>query len=110
MPHVGTAGIRALAVLAIVVCGLSAGASSTALAGANATGDEVPGFENEYTKIVRNADGTFTAEIHSAPINYRDAAGAWRAIDPTLVPAPAGGWQNAAGPDAVAFAASASPL
>jgi RHS repeat-associated protein len=91
----------------IAVALLLGGAAPSALALPQATGDEVPGFENEYTKVFTNADGSYTAEVHTVPINYRDAKGAWQTIDPTLV-ATAGGWKNTAGPYAVSFASSAS--
>ena len=73
MPHVEAPGNRFAAVLAVAICALCAGASSVALAVAQAAGDEVPGFENEYTKAFANADGSYTAEIHTVPINFRNA-------------------------------------
>jgi RHS repeat-associated protein len=82
------------------------GATSGALAAARATGDEVPGFENEYTKVFENADGSYAAELHTVPINFRNADGNWQTIDPTLVSAP-GGWKNTAGPSTISFASSA---
>jgi len=45
-----------------------------------------------------NADGSRTVEVYTAPVNYQDPAGDWRAIDNTLVAAPGSAYavQNAA--------------
>jgi len=108
MPHAEASGIRFLALLAVAIVSLCAGAGSSALAAAQAPGDEVQGFENEYTKVFEQADGSYRAEIHTVPINFRTARGAWQTIDPTLVPA-AGGYRNAAGPTSVSFASPGAP-
>ena len=40
--------------------------------------------------------GTLATLYYTAPIEYRDPAGAWHLIDPTLVSSAGGGWHNAA--------------
>ncbi|MFP5376047.1 MAG: DNRLRE domain-containing protein, partial [Acidimicrobiia bacterium] len=58
-----------------------------------------------------NADGTFTAEIRTAPANWKDPSGRWRAIDDTLV-ADGASWRNRSGPVGVRVpeATGAAPL
>ncbi|MGI8686072.1 MAG: PA14 domain-containing protein [Acidimicrobiales bacterium] len=51
----------------------------------------------ERSTTYENPDGTFTAEITNAPVNWKDASGTWKAIDNTLVAA-GGSWKNRSGP------------
>ena len=48
----------------------------------------VPELATEYSNTVRNADGSFTAEVSAGPVNYQDDSGDWTPIDNDLVPAP----------------------
>jgi hypothetical protein len=50
----------------------------------------------------RLPDGGYKAEFYTGPVNFQDAAGQWRMIDPSLVPDP-GGWKTAAAPTEVRF-------
>lgn len=52
---------------------------------------------SERSTTYENADGTFTAVVNSAPVNWKDAAGTWRAIDNSLV-ADGAFWRNRSGP------------
>jgi RHS repeat-associated protein len=46
---------------------------------------EQPDLRTAASRTTLNDDGTFTAEIFTGPINYRDADGAWQPIDTSLV-------------------------
>lgn len=63
---------------------------------------------NATTQVFLEPDGSSTAEIHSQPINYQDAGGAWQPIDAGLVPSttPGFAWQNKAAGFSLQFAAS----
>jgi RHS repeat-associated protein len=63
-----------------------------------ATSTDVAEKRGHDTKVFANTDGTFTAEIHSKPIHFRNDAGKWKDIDPTLLVTPSGRARNAAGP------------
>ncbi len=69
---------------------------------------EVPSLRTETSRTVQNADGSFTAEVSSEPINFRDAAGGWQPIDSSLVGSTAQGFafENAANAFSVRFASS----
>ena len=56
---------------------------------------------SERATTYENADGTFTAQISNAPVNWKEADGSWKAIDNTLVRS-AASWRNRAGPLTVA--------
>ncbi len=43
------------------------------------------GYQTETAETTRNPDGSYTTEIHSAPVQYEDSSGNWRNIDSTLV-------------------------
>ncbi len=44
--------------------------------------------------VVDNGDGTLTATLAAAPVNYRDAGGAWHKIDNSIVAAGDGSFQR----------------
>jgi hypothetical protein len=48
----------------------------------------VPELASATSDTVRNPDGTYTAKIYEAPVNYKDGQGNWVPIDNTLVDAP----------------------
>ena len=62
------------------------------------------------SRTFRNTDGTFTTELFTAPIHYRDGGG-WEEIDSHLVPSHATGfgWENAANSFSVRFRETAGP-
>ncbi|MFI8087975.1 DNRLRE domain-containing protein [Streptomyces sp. NPDC086080] len=63
---------------------------------------EDPGERTASSKEFRNPDGTRTTRVYTEQVHYRDAAGAWREIDTSLVPADeahAGGDRLAAAAD-----------
>lgn len=45
---------------------------------------EVASLLSETTRVVANPDGTFTADVHTGPVRYRNAAGKWTPVDLTL--------------------------
>jgi hypothetical protein len=47
---------------------------------------ELPQYRNETTKVYGNPDGTYTAEVFSEPVHYKEGD-KWADIDNTLVPA-----------------------
>jgi RHS repeat-associated protein len=72
-----------------------------AAAEARATGRavELADLRTEGSTTVVRPDGRFQTKASAAPVNYRDAKGAWQRIDSSLVPGRGGrGWRNAAGP------------
>ena len=87
-----------------VASGTTGGAAQAAAAPQRT---ELTRLRTANTSFFREADGTYTAEIHSAPIHYQDGSGAWQNIDPRLVTTTGGGfgWKNAGGPFAAKFAA-----
>jgi hypothetical protein len=94
-------------VLAVVLV-----STSSALAAAPAPGAlELPGKRTATSNTFLNPDGSYTTEVAAQPVNYRDAAGAWQAIDTTLVQAsdPNYAVQNAAGPFRAMFKDSGRP-
>jgi hypothetical protein len=89
------AGVTALAVLAgfgtLAVVGMPAGATQGAAAGmapvasAPGGGEEVAGLRTRTSRRYRRPDGSLVARVWAAPVNYRDAQGAWQAIDDSRV-------------------------
>jgi hypothetical protein len=69
---------------------------------------EMPLARTETGKVYANPDGTFTAFIYSAPINWAAGEHNWLPIDDTLVKASDGGYTNKSGPVGVHFAKSAA--
>lgn len=58
--------------------------------------DEVVSLRTENSRTYRLGDGTFEQEVAPVALNFRDASGAWRAIDNTLERRPDGDLENAA--------------
>jgi RHS repeat-associated protein len=56
----------------------------------------VPGASSRFSSTYRLGDGTMLTRVSSAPVNFRDSRGQWRAIDATLV-ARDGAYVNRAG-------------
>ena len=48
----------------------------------------VPELATEYSNTVRNADGSYTAEVSAGPVNYQDDSGEWTPISNDMVEAP----------------------
>lgn len=70
---------------------------------------EIRGRRTKFAKFFQEPNGTFTAEIHGAPIHVRGPGGTWRDIDTTLVRSGERGyaWENRRGPYSVSFASRA---
>jgi hypothetical protein len=51
---------------------------------------EVAGLRTERSATYENPNGTFSLQLGSGRVNYKDAAGAWQPIDTTLVATAAG--------------------
>jgi RHS repeat-associated protein len=68
-------------------------------------GREVVGRRTRTSRTWETSDGRFYTRVYAAPVNYRDADGAWRAIDDTLTPTTAAGYafENRAGRYQVRF-------
>ena len=47
---------------------------------------ELPDKRTQYSSTYLLSDGGLRAVLYQSPVNYKDAAGDWRPIDPTLVP------------------------
>ena len=58
--------------------------------------------------VYKNADGSYTRDVWSQPVNYQTSSGTWASIDPTLVAGTGGRWQEKANSLPVSFAASGS--
>jgi len=56
-----------------------------------------------------NHDGTRTAVVHGTAVNWQDASGTWRPIDPRLTASAGGGWHNASGPVSVSVSGASGP-
>lgn len=61
------------------------------------TSKEIASRRTETTKTYANADGSETTAISSAPLNYQDADGGWKPIDPAFEKDAAGGWRSTGG-------------
>ncbi len=59
-------------------------------------GVEVASLRTENSRTYRAADGSLVARVSQDPVNYRDAAGAWRPIDTALRPDGSGGLETTA--------------
>jgi RHS repeat-associated protein len=55
-----------------------------------------PDLSSAYTTTTIEPSGVHKTELSTAPLNYQDAQGTWRAIDNTLVATTGGGWHNTA--------------
>lgn len=72
------------ATYAVVVLGCLVAVSVALLGWLAGPGPEVESLRSEHSRTFRGSDGTLTARIYGAPVNFRDAAGAWQAIDSRL--------------------------
>jgi RHS repeat-associated protein len=70
----------------------------------------LPGQTSANQVVYQNADGTRTAMIYQAPVNYRRPDGSWARIDTTLVPASSAPGQAAPGGGPPSPSPSPSPL
>lgn len=61
------------------------------------TSKEIASRRTETTKTYANADGSETTAISSAPVNYEDADGDWKPIEPEFEKVAAGTWQSTGG-------------
>ncbi|HZM78959.1 MAG TPA: RHS repeat-associated core domain-containing protein [Candidatus Limnocylindrales bacterium] len=71
------------------------------------TSTELPEARGAYTRTYANADGTQTTALSGSRLNFRDRDGAWKQVDPRLVPVAGAGWRNAADSVDVRFGAYA---
>jgi len=70
----------------------------------------IPLLDNATTNTYANADGTLTAQVYQAPVNYENTQGRWVPIVDTLHAAANGSFESGAGPTEVSFAPTlASP-
>jgi hypothetical protein len=67
---------------------------------------EVVDQRSETSRTFRRADGSFHTLVSAAPLNYRDADGAWKPIDTSLQPDGVGGLRTAAAGTEVRLPAS----
>ncbi len=61
------------------------------------TSKEIASRRTETTKTYANADGSETTAISSAPVNYEDADGDWKPIDPEFEEDGSGAWRSTGG-------------
>jgi RHS repeat-associated protein len=59
---------------------------------APALGDELPALRTRTSRTYAAEDGERVAQIFPGPVNYRDEAGSWQAIDSSLVASPVSGY------------------
>lgn len=93
----------------VLVAALIFSASATAAGGPRVAALELPGKRTATSSTYLNPDGTFTTEVASAPVNFRDASGSWQPIDTHLVASSDSdyAYENAAGPFKARFKATA---
>jgi RHS repeat-associated protein len=60
------------------------------------SGTALPGPRSAFATTTTLAGGVRKTEISTAPLNYQDAQGVWRAIDSSLAATAGGGWHNTA--------------
>ncbi|WP_377343917.1 LamG-like jellyroll fold domain-containing protein [Plantactinospora siamensis] len=88
-------------------------------AGVRTTGPGRSGFDKRTSKrlmpastanteVYQNADGSVTRRVFERPVNYRDSAGAWHAMDSTLVRGADGRYQVRANQLGISFAGAAA--
>jgi RHS repeat-associated protein len=89
--------LAALGVAAFVVFALGGPFSPFTAAGAAGGRSEVIHLRTAMSTTYDNGDGTFTTELSSSPVHFRNSAG-WHDIDPTLVSSTSPGyrWVNKA--------------
>jgi RHS repeat-associated protein len=89
-------------------------ASGTFTSGSSATGYDpatstlVQSGTTAQSDFYKYADGTYTRDVWSSPVNYQTSGGTWAPINDTLVRGSAGRWQEKANSVAVSFATSGS--
>lgn len=85
--------------LVVVVCVLAVGSASASLrvvgggpslTAGLAVGSEVASLRTADSRTYVGAGGTLVAHVYPGRVNYRDASGAWRPVDNSLVVNPAG--------------------
>ena len=72
-----------------------------------ATSKLVAGASTASSDLYRNADGSYTRLVYTAPVNYQAASGSWQRIDVSLVAAAGGRWRERASSLGVSFASAA---
>jgi RHS repeat-associated protein len=72
-----------------------------------ATSKLVAGASTATSDLYRNADGSYTRLVYTAPVNYQAASGSWRRIDASVVAAAGGRWRERANSLGVSFAPAA---
>ncbi|HST54281.1 MAG TPA: RHS repeat-associated core domain-containing protein [Solirubrobacteraceae bacterium] len=82
--------------------GFDAGSPGGGAVAGGLPGVEVQALRTATSRTYRTSGGQMATVVSSAPVNYRDGAGAWRAIDDRLV-VRGGAWQNVGGPAAATF-------
>jgi RHS repeat-associated protein len=101
------AAALALSLLAIVGSAGALGASPSAALSASAVPTpmasptvvrELTGLRTATSSTFLQSDGSRRLRVYAAPIHYKDAAGAWRDIDPSLVVGPGGTYRAASTP------------
>ncbi|MBB5112143.1 RHS repeat-associated protein [Micromonospora echinospora] len=73
------------------------------------TSKRLPAASTTTSDVFQNADGSVTRRVYQRPVNWRDADGTWRSIDPAIVRRPDGRFSVKAHPLGVTFAASGEP-
>src|SRR6266851_5890409 len=61
-----------------------------------ATSKLVAGASTASSDLYRNADGSYTRLVYTAPVNYQAASGSWQRLDVSLVAAAGGRWRERA--------------
>lgn len=72
-----------------------------------ATSKLVAGASTAASDLYRNADGSYTRLVYTAPVNYQAASGSWQRIDASVVAAAGGRWRERANSLGVSFAPAA---
>lgn len=72
-----------------------------------ATSVEVLGERDAFTTVFANVDGSKTAKVATAPVNFKTLDGSWVPIDTTLVRRGSGRWEPNADRVSASFAATA---
>jgi len=107
-------GFGVLAASFVVASAIGAASRSSALASgglSSAPGPtEVTSLRTATSDTFLNPDGSYDAQVHSGPINFRPALGSWQPIDSRLLPEAASGFShvNGANSFSVQFADHAS--
>ena len=102
------ATIGALALNAPAVAVAVASATTPSSAKAASTSPTAPLPESAYSTSSIASNGLHETQFSNAPINYKDAQGAWQPIDDSLVATTSGGWHNKADSSSVQLPADLS--